>query len=176
MCSSDAQQPHRTELTAPSAARTDHRSLSGSYRPDRAVRQTPDTPQSCGWLMQKGTSRHHSEWSVRPSAQLVGTLPGPRGFRLRRFSVRLQGHAFGAPPGTAAATLRAQTARHQAADPAQHPRSAARACGDRRRWRQQHRRFLRAAALRRGGCLARFPRARPLPVQAVAPGDRTRKN
>src|SRR6266542_3247904 len=40
-----------------------------------------------------------------------------------------QGHAFGAPAGTARAALRAQTARHQAASPAQHPRSAAGGCG-----------------------------------------------
>jgi hypothetical protein len=40
--------------------------------------------------------------------------------------------------------------------------------GFRRHWRPQRRRFLRAGTLRRGGCLARSPRIRPLAVQAVA--------
>jgi hypothetical protein len=48
--------------------------------------------------------------------------------------------------------------------------------GTRRRWRRQRRRFLRAVALRRGGCLAQSPRTRPLAVQAVAPGDRACKS
>ena len=89
---------------------------------------------------------------------------------VRSFFTISQGRAFGAPAGTASAALLAETARHQAAGPARHLRSAARASGVRRRWRRQRRRFLRAAALRRGGCLARSPRTRSLAVQAAAPG------
>jgi hypothetical protein len=65
-----------------------------------------------------------------------------------------QGHAFGAPAGTASATLRAQTARHQAANPAHHPQSAARTCWVRYHWRRQLRRFLRGRPASR-----RLPRA-----------------
>jgi hypothetical protein len=60
----------------------------------------------------------------RPTARLGScraSVPGPPLSADRR---RLQGHAFGALAGTASAMLRPQTARRQAADPAQHPRSA----------------------------------------------------